>query len=53
VPGFSVPADDQNLTAHVGAGVGLRVVTPIGPIRLDFGWGEDGSQAHFSFGHTF
>ncbi|MEN6304608.1 MAG: BamA/TamA family outer membrane protein, partial [Armatimonadia bacterium] len=53
VPGFSVPADDQSLTAHVGAGVGLRVVTPIGPIRLDFGWGEDGSQAHFSFGHTF
>ncbi|MEI6503527.1 MAG: BamA/TamA family outer membrane protein, partial [Armatimonadota bacterium] len=53
VPGFSVPADDPDFTAHVGAGVGIRVVTPIGPIRLDFGWGEDGSQAHFSFGQMF
>lgn len=53
VPGFNVPADDESFNAHVGAGVGIRVVTPIGPIRLDFGWGEDGSQAHFSFGHMF
>ena len=53
VPGFSVPADDDSFDAHVGVGVGLRVVTPIGPIRLDFGFGDDGSQAHFSFGHMF
>lgn len=53
VPGFSIPADDQNFTPHVGVGAGIRVVTPIGPIRLDFGWGDEGSQAHFSFGQMF
>lgn len=53
VPGFDIPADDPDFSAHVGAGVGLRVVTPVGPIRLDFGWGEEGGQAHFNFGHTF
>jgi outer membrane protein insertion porin family len=53
IPGFSIPADDDSFSAHVGVGVGLRVVTPIGPIRLDFGFGDDGSQAHFSFGHMF
>lgn len=53
VPGFSIPAKDRSFTPHVGTGVGIRVVTPIGPIRLDMGFGEDGSQAHFGFGHTF
>ena len=53
VPGFSIPADDESFYGHIGAGLGLRVVTPLGPIRLDYGWGDDGGQAHFSFGHTF
>lgn len=53
VPGFEIEASDQNFEPHVGVGAGLRVVTPIGPIRLDMGFGEEGSQAHFSFGHTF
>ncbi len=53
VPGFSIPAEDDSFSAHIGVGIGLRVVTPIGPIRLDFGFGDDGSQAHFSFGHMF
>jgi len=39
------------------AGVGLRVGTPVGPIRLDYarqlGSGEDLTQFFFSFGHAF
>jgi outer membrane protein insertion porin family len=53
VPGFTISAEDDSFDAHVGGGVGMRVVTPLGPLRLDFGWGDEGSQAHFSFGHTF
>jgi len=53
VPGFSVPAEDQSFEPHVGIGVGARIVTPVGPFRIDIGWGEDGSQAHVNFGHTF
>lgn len=34
-------------------GVGLRVVTPLGPLRLDYGYGEDGGRTHFSIGHVF
>lgn len=34
-------------------GLGLRVQTPIGPIRLDVGYGEEGTRTHFSIGHAF
>jgi len=53
VPGFDIGASDQNLDVHVGMGFGIRAITPMGPLRLDFGFGEDGSQTHFGFGHTF
>lgn len=53
VPGFDIPAEDQDLTIHVGAGVGLRAVTPLGPIRIDWGVGKDGSEIHFGFGQVF
>ncbi len=37
----------------VGFGLGLRVTTPIGPIRIDQGFGREGARTHFSIGHVF
>lgn len=39
--------------AHVGVGLGIRVRTPLGPIRLDYGVGSEGGQTHFSIGNVF
>lgn len=39
------------LKSSVGAG--LRVNSPLGPIKLDYGWGNDGGKFHFSFGGQF
>ena len=38
---------------HASVGVGVQVETPIGPIRLDYGRGEDGGKTHFTFGGNF
>ena len=38
---------------RVGVGVGLRVNTPIGPLRLDYGIGEEGGRTHFNIGPSF
>jgi outer membrane protein insertion porin family len=38
---------------HVGVGLGMRVKTPIGPLRLDYGFGDEGGRFHFSIGPTF
>jgi len=37
----------------LGVGVGLRVNTPIGNLRFDYGIGDDGARTHFSIGHAF
>lgn len=42
--------DDSSLNFSVG--VGLRLQTPIGPIRLDYGHGDQ-NKFHFSFGTQF
>lgn len=42
--------DDDSLNWSVG--VGLRLQTPIGPIRLDYGHGDQ-NKFHFSFGTQF
>lgn len=34
-------------------GVGIRMTTPIGPIRIDFAKGDEGGRTHFSFGGQF
>ena len=36
-----------------GLGVGVRIITPIGVIRLDYGMGRDGGHTYFSLGQTF
>lgn len=39
---------------NYGKGLGIRVNTPIGQIRLDYGWNdEQRGTAHFSLGNTF
>jgi outer membrane protein insertion porin family len=46
--------DDFDLSLmKLGYGLGLRVTTPMGPLRLDYGIGEDDSKFHFSFGTQF
>lgn len=43
----------SGFSPSLGLGVGLRVVTPIGPIRIDQGFGREGAHTHFSIGHVF
>ncbi|ADL13687.1 BamA/OMP85 family outer membrane protein [Acetohalobium arabaticum] len=41
--------DDINKSA----GVGVRFKTPMGQLRLDYGWQEEDSRLHFSIGQLF
>ena len=34
-------------------GLGIRIVTPFGPMRVDYGLGSQGGRTHFSFGGQF
>lgn len=34
-------------------GLGMRIQTPIGPVRLDVGYGLEGIRSHFNIGHAF
>lgn len=34
-------------------GLGLRINSPLGPIKIDYGWGRDGGKFHFNFGGQF
>lgn len=50
---FSGFTQHSKFSPSVGFGLGLRVVTPIGPIRIDQGFGSEGANTHFSVGHVF
>lgn len=43
----------ESFTTHLGYGAGIRVRTPIGPIRLDLGFSEEGTETHFGVRHMF
>jgi outer membrane protein insertion porin family len=36
-----------------GYGIGVRVQTPMGNLRVDFAYGEDENRTHFGFGEMF
>lgn len=38
---------------YTGLGAGVRIDTPIGLLRIDYGTGREGGQTYFSFGQTF
>ncbi|MBP5273959.1 MAG: BamA/TamA family outer membrane protein, partial [Abditibacteriota bacterium] len=43
----------DSFKGHYGYGLGARFNTPIGNLRLDWGFGDEGNKAHFSMGHMF
>jgi outer membrane protein insertion porin family len=43
----------QTFSPSIGTGIGIRVNTPIGNLRLDYGVGSEGGRTHFSIGHAF
>jgi len=44
---------NRNSDVLTSFGFGLRLNTPIGPVRLDYGIGRNGGQTHFAIGPTF
>ncbi len=45
-------AQHGSFSPRVGFGIGIRVKTPVGPVRLDYGIGET-NRTHFSIGQAF
>lgn len=46
--------DDADFTLRLGYGAGLRIVSPLGLIRFDYGFNKDGGhQLHFGIGAAF
>lgn len=54
MPGINVFEDEFDLGLIKNSiGVGMRINSPLGPVKLDYGWGDDGGRFHFSFGGQF
>lgn len=55
--GDSVPGNPAGVRGKpgngFGYGAGVRVQTPLGALRLDYGLSSDGSRFHFGFGERF
>ncbi len=55
--GDSVPGNPAGVRGKpgngFGYGAGVRVQTPLGALRLDYGLSEEGSRFHFGFGERF
>ena len=57
----SYTRDNSHFGHNIGttAGVGIRLNTPIGPLRFDFGWpvgnkmDDDGMKFYFNMGQSF
>ena len=53
---YDVGNADKNLdwdNSHDDYGVGLRIKTPFGTLRLDYAKGEDENRTYFGFGEMF
>ena len=52
-PNWSWQSIESSFTLHHAYGVGVQIQTPVGPLRLDYGIGEDGGRVDFSVGGMF
>lgn len=52
-PSVNKFSQSATLEPRVGFGFGVRVRTPIGPLRIDYGIGREGGRTHFSIGQQF
>ncbi|MFN4032615.1 MAG: outer membrane protein assembly factor [Fimbriimonadales bacterium] len=52
-PSVNEFSQSSNLNLQVGYGLGVRVRTPLGPLRIDYGIGREGGRTHFSVGQVF
>lgn len=57
---WAEPGDFDTADLHTGVGLGVRIATPIGPVRLDYGYPLDvdpgelkEGRIHFRMGYTF
>ena len=48
-----IPWYNSDNKVHYSGGIGFRITTPIGPVRLDYARGSEGGKFHFSFGGKF